>query len=54
MSSNFIPLEKRSKKEQKKHHAEARTLWPISPVTRVTPNKKRYDRKRDKEVRYED
>lgn len=48
MSSNFTPLNKRSKKEQRKYHAESRTLWPISPVTQITPSKKRYDRNRVK------
>lgn len=44
---NFVPLEKRSKKEQRAYHAKQRGSWNgINPVTRVVPNKKKYNRKR--------
>lgn len=48
----FIPLEKRSKKEQRAYHQAKRGSWNgVKPVTRVIPNKKRYDRK--KKLRWE-
>lgn len=40
-----IPLAKQSKKLQKQYHAKQRGSWNgISPVTRVVPSKKVYDR----------
>lgn len=45
----MIPLNKQSKKQQKKYHAAKRGDWNgVSPVTRVVPSKKVYDRKRVK------
>lgn len=48
----IVSLDKKSKKEQQEFHAKQRGSWyGISPVTRVVPNKKGYDRnkiKRDK------
>ena len=42
-----IPLKKQSKKAQKKYYAEQRGSWNgLSPVTRVVPSKKVYDRKK--------
>lgn len=42
----YIPLQKRSKKLQKEHHKAARAGWgEISPVTRVSKKKNKYDRK---------
>ena len=47
--TNFVSLEKRSKKEQKAFHASRRGSWNgVNPVTRVVPNKKAYDRNRSK------
>ena len=41
----YIPLNKRSKKEQKKYYSQLRQTWgEISPVTRSTPNGRAYDR----------
>ena len=52
MSEKFIPLEKRSKKEQKEYHKKSRRDWGIlSPITRKTKNKKAYDRNREKRER---
>lgn len=52
-AEKFVPLEKRSKKEQKAYHAQQRGSWNgVNPVTRVVPNKKGYDRKRAKARRY--
>ena len=43
----FIPLEKRSKKEQKEYYAGQRRTWgSLSPVTRTVPNGKAYNRKK--------
>ena len=42
----YIPLQKRSKKLQKEHHKAQRAGWgEISPVTRVSKKKNKYDRK---------
>ena len=43
----FIPYEKLSKKEQRRHCAEKRNTWcPISPVTRRSENPKAYNRRK--------
>ena len=43
----LIPLNKQSKKEQKKYHARSRHDWNgLKPTTRVVKNKKIYDRKK--------
>lgn len=53
-AEKFVPLEKRSKKEQKAYHAQQRGSWNgVNPVTRVVPNKKGYDRKRAKARMYD-
>ena len=45
----FIPLEKRSKKAQRAYHASQRGTWhEFSPVTRVVPNGKAYNRNKAK------
>ena len=45
----FVPLKKQSKKAQKEHHAKQRGSWyGLSPVTRIAPNGKAYDRNRVK------
>ena len=47
----LVPLNKRSKKEQKAYHDKQRGSWyGLSPVTRVVPNKKAYDRNRAKRL----
>ena len=46
-----IPLEKMSKKKQKEYHAKQRGSWyGLSPVTRIVPSGKTYDRKRMKQT----
>ena len=46
----YVPLSKKSKKEQKKFHAMQRRTWgDLSPVTRTVPNGKAYNRKRMKQ-----
>ena len=43
----MIPLNKQSKKAQRRYHAAKRGDWNgVTPVTRVIPSKKGYDRKR--------
>ena len=43
----FIPLEKQSKKQQKKYHARCRRDWNgLKPTTRVVKSEKVYDRKK--------
>ena len=47
----MIPLAKQSKKKQKQYHAQKRGTWDgVSPVTRVAPDKKKYDRNREKQA----
>ena len=47
MSMKLIPLDKQSKKEQKKYHARRRRDWNgLKPTTRVVKSKKVYDRKK--------
>ena len=43
----YVPLEKRSKKEQKAYYAAKRGSWHgVNPVTKTIPNKKHYNRKK--------
>ena len=43
----LIPIDKQSKKEQKKYHARSRREWNgLKPTTRVVKSKKVYDRKK--------
>lgn len=45
----MIPLNKQSKKAQRRYHAAKRGDWNgVTPVTRVIPSKKGYDRNRMK------
>ena len=45
----MVPLSKPSKKAQKEFHNKQRGSWNgISPVTRVVPNGRAYDRNRIK------
>lgn len=45
----MIPLRKQSKKAQRAFYAGRRgSFGALSPVTRVVPNGKRYDRRREK------
>lgn len=46
----YVPLSKKSKKEQKKFHAMQRNTWNgLNPVTRTAPNGKAYNRKQMKQ-----
>ena len=47
----MIPLSKQSKKKQKQYHARQRGSWNgVSPVTRTEPDRKKYDRNREKQA----
>ena len=47
----LIPLAKQSKKKQKQYHAQQRGTWNgVSPVTRTEPDRKKYDRNREKQA----
>ena len=47
----MIPLAKQSKKKQKQYHAQQRGTWNgVSPVTRTEPDRKKYDRNREKQA----
>jgi len=49
MDGKFIPLVKRSKREQKSHHNEKRLTWgSFNPVTRTKASAKAYDRNKQK------
>ncbi len=48
---NAVPLDKQSKKARRAYHAGQRGSWHgISPVTRVVPSRKVYDRNRSKQA----
>ena len=43
----YVSLDKRSKKAQRAHHAIRRADWNgVTPVTRVVPDKTKYNRKK--------
>ncbi len=47
----ITPLKKMSKKAQKAYYAQQRGSWNgLSPVTRIVPNKKVYDRKKARQA----
>ncbi|MBR3245140.1 MAG: hypothetical protein IKF90_21015 [Parasporobacterium sp.] len=47
----YVPLSKKSKKEQRKFHAMQRRTWDgLNPVTRTVPNGKAYDRNKQKQT----
>lgn len=46
----MTPLSKQSKKEQRKYYASQRGSWNgVSPITRVVPSRRGYDRNRMKQ-----
>ncbi|MCL1878905.1 MAG: hypothetical protein FWF80_08600 [Defluviitaleaceae bacterium] len=50
MNHKFIPLDKRSKREQKEYHATQRRDWGIiDPATQKSENAKAYNRKKSKQ-----
>ncbi len=47
--TKLIPLEKMSKKEQRRHHLRQRGSWNgVVPVTRIVPSGKAYRRSAEK------
>ena len=51
----YIPLSKKSKKEQRKFHAMQRRTWDgLNPATRTVPNGKAYNRKKQKQQDFRD
>ena len=49
----MIPLNKQSKKAQRRYHAAKRGDWNgVNPVSRVVASKKAYNRKKLKPVSY--
>jgi len=47
MRQKYVPLEKRSKKQQREFHSMQRKDWGnINPITKKVPNAKVYDRKK--------
>jgi len=50
MQQTFVPLCKQSKRKQKEYHATQRKGWgDVTPVTKVLPNAKAYNRKKSKQ-----
>ncbi len=45
----YIPLNKRTKKQQKEYHKQHRSTWEINPATRTVPNGKGYNRNKIKQ-----
>ncbi len=49
--TKLIPLDKRSKKAQREHHAKRRGSWHgLNPITRTVQSRKTYDRARVKQA----
>ena len=49
--NKYVPLSKKSKKEQRKFQAMQRRTWDgLNPVTRTVPNGKAYDRNKQKQT----
>jgi len=47
MKQKYVPLDKRSKKQQREFHLQQRKDWgSLSPVTRALPNAKAYNRQK--------
>ena len=54
MKEKYVPLDKRTKREQREYHAKQRRDWgEISPITKKLPNQKLYNRKKSKHRHYE-
>ena len=53
MKQKYVPLEKRSKKQQKEFHAAQRKTWGnISPVTKSVPSAKLYNKKKARQWKH--
>ncbi|MCL2526978.1 MAG: hypothetical protein FWE42_01070 [Defluviitaleaceae bacterium] len=52
MKQKYVPLDKRSKQQQKEYYKVQRRSWgDISPVTKKTTNQKVYNRKKSEQWR---
>ena len=52
---SFVPLEKRSKKEQQKIHQKRRSHWHgVNPLTKRVESKKVYTRKKTRQAVHPD
>ena len=50
MKSKYVPLDKRSKREQKEYHTVQRRDWGnLNPITRKVESGKVYNRKKSKQ-----
>ena len=50
LMKKYVPLEKRSKKEQREYYSRRRRTWgEMNPVTRSVPSGKKYNRKKEKQ-----
>lgn len=51
--NSYIPIQKRSKRAQKDYYAARRGSWDgLNPVSRVVPDKKKYDRRKQKQAEH--
>lgn len=50
--SDFVPIDKMSKKDRKKRNDEQRNYWDIPPATQVIPNKKKNKKQKHKKDDY--
>lgn len=48
--TKFIPYNKMSKKAQKELNRKARKDWQMNPVTKVVPDKTKYNRAKFKQL----
>jgi hypothetical protein len=47
MKQKYVPLEKRSKREQREYYTSQRRSWgEVNPITKTIPSKKVYNRKK--------
>ena len=47
---NYVTVDKRSKKAQREYYSKQRQTWgEINPVTRSMPDRKTYNRKKEKQ-----
>ena len=54
MSTRFIPKEKLSKKARRELNAAQRTLWVVSPISKMVESKKVYNRKKSARLYHDD
>ncbi len=47
----MIPRVKMGKRQKREDDLAKRQVWDVNPITKVIPNKKKYDRKKDKKVK---